>query len=168
MQRSKTATDLGAHTQAARAATLAAIVGKRRSSKRHPSAKQNNSQPTPQPIVTSSTASHPTLVVDRRAARLASLAKIARAKVTGPSGARQPSATRRTAARPSHPQTIGKPTLYKSATPPLKSSLKDGKGSKVKFVKSQRLVGKVHCVQTKTLNTGNCCPVVTPTGKKST
>ncbi len=34
--------------------------------------------------------------------------------------------------------------------PPLKSSLKDGKGSKVKFVKSQRLVGKVHRVQTKT------------------
>ena len=32
----------------------------------------------------------------------------------------------------------------KPATPPLKSSLKDGKGNKVKFVKSQRLVGKVH------------------------
>jgi hypothetical protein len=38
----------------------------------------------------------------------------------------------------------------KPATPPLKSSLKDGKGNKVKFVKSQRLVGKVHRVQTKT------------------
>ncbi len=35
-------------------------------------------------------------------------------------------------------------------TPPLKSSLKDGKGSKVKFVKSQRSVGKVHRVQAKT------------------
>jgi hypothetical protein len=38
----------------------------------------------------------------------------------------------------------------KPATPSLKSSLKDGKGDKVKFVKSQRLVGKVHRVQTKT------------------
>jgi hypothetical protein len=38
----------------------------------------------------------------------------------------------------------------KPATSPLKSSLKDGKGNKVKFVKSQRLVGKVHRVQTKT------------------
>ncbi len=38
----------------------------------------------------------------------------------------------------------------KPTTPPLKSSLKDGKGTKVKFVKSQRLVGKVHRVQTKT------------------
>ncbi len=38
----------------------------------------------------------------------------------------------------------------KPTTPPLKSSLKDGKGNKVKFVKSQRLVGKVHRVQTKT------------------
>jgi hypothetical protein len=37
----------------------------------------------------------------------------------------------------------------KPATPPLKSSLKDGKGSKVKFVKSQRLVEKVHSLQTK-------------------
>ncbi len=35
-------------------------------------------------------------------------------------------------------------------TPPLKSSLKDGKGNKVKFVKSQRLVRKVPRVQTKT------------------
>jgi hypothetical protein len=38
----------------------------------------------------------------------------------------------------------------KPTTLPLKSSLKDGKGNKVKFVKSQRLVGKVHRVQTKT------------------
>ena len=38
----------------------------------------------------------------------------------------------------------------KPTTPPLKSSLKDSKGNKVKFVKSQRLVGKVHRVQTKT------------------
>ena len=38
----------------------------------------------------------------------------------------------------------------KPATPPLKSSFKDGKGSKVKFVMSQRLVGKAHRVQTKT------------------
>ena len=38
----------------------------------------------------------------------------------------------------------------KPTTSPLKSSLKDGKGKKVKFVKSQRLVGKVHRVQTKT------------------
>jgi hypothetical protein len=37
----------------------------------------------------------------------------------------------------------------KPATPPLKSSL-NGKGNKVKFVKSQRLVGNVHRVQTKT------------------
>ena len=40
-------------------------------------------------------------------------------------------------------------TSSKPTTPPLKSSLKDGKGNKVKFVKSQRLVGKVHRVQTK-------------------
>ncbi len=38
----------------------------------------------------------------------------------------------------------------KPATPPPKSSLKDGKGNQVKFAKSQRLVGKVHRVQTKT------------------
>jgi hypothetical protein len=38
----------------------------------------------------------------------------------------------------------------KPTTSPLKSSLKDGKGKKVKFLKSQRLVGKVHRVQTKT------------------
>jgi hypothetical protein len=38
----------------------------------------------------------------------------------------------------------------KPATPLLKSSLKDSKGGKDKFVKSQRLVGKVHRVQTKT------------------
>ena len=37
----------------------------------------------------------------------------------------------------------------KPGTPSLKSLLKDGKGNKVKFVKSQRLVGKVHRVQTK-------------------
>jgi hypothetical protein len=37
----------------------------------------------------------------------------------------------------------------KPVTPPLKSSLKDGKGNKVKVVKSQQLVGKVHRVQTK-------------------
>jgi hypothetical protein len=35
----------------------------------------------------------------------------------------------------------------KPTTPPLKSSLKVGKGNKVKFVKSQRLVGKVHRVR---------------------
>jgi hypothetical protein len=41
--------------------------------------------------------------------------------------------------------------MSKSASPPLKSSLKDGKGNKAKFVKSQRLVvGKVHRVQVKT------------------
>ena len=37
----------------------------------------------------------------------------------------------------------------KPGTPSLKSLLKDGKGNKVKFVKSQRLVGKVRRVQTK-------------------
>ena len=40
--------------------------------------------------------------------------------------------------------------MLKPATPPLKSSLKDSKGDKIKFVKSQQLVGKVHRVQTKT------------------
>jgi len=38
--------------------------------------------------------------------------------------------------------------MSKPTTPPLKSSLKEG--NKIKFVKSQRLVGKVHRVQTKT------------------
>ena len=53
-----------------------------------------------------STTSHPTLVVDRRAMRLASRARrIVKVSVMGPSGARRPSDTRRTAARPSHPQT---------------------------------------------------------------
>ena len=42
--------------------------------------------------------------------------------------------------------------LSKPATPPLKSSLlKNSKGGKVKSLKSQRLVGKAHRVQTKTL-----------------
>ncbi len=63
-------------------------------------------------------------MVDRRATEPASLERNARAPVMGPSGAHRPSATRRT-------------------TPPLKSSLKDGKGNNVKFVKLQR-------VQTKT------------------
>ena len=65
MQRSKTATDLGALAQAAGAAIRTAPVGKRRFSKQHPSAKHNNSQPTHRPIAISTT-SHPTLV-DRRA-----------------------------------------------------------------------------------------------------
>ena len=54
--------------------------------------------------------------------------------------------------RPSHPQTRGKPISYKnmdSRRSQRHPSLKDSKGGKDKFVKSQRLVGKVHRVQTK-------------------
>ena len=93
------------HLRIERVAIHTAPVGKRRSSMQYPSAKHNNLQPTPRPITTSIT-SHPTLVVDRRATRLANLARIARALVTGPSGARHPSVTRRTAARPSQPQSM--------------------------------------------------------------
>ena len=113
MQRSKTATDLGALAQAAGAAILTAPVGKRRFNMQHPYAKRNNSHPKSRSIVTSTT-SQSILVMDRRATRLASLARIARAQVMEPSGAHHPSATRRTAARPSHPQTKGKPISYKT------------------------------------------------------
>ena len=112
MQRSKTATDPGALEQVAGAVTLTAPTGKHRSNMQRLYDKHNNSHPTPRPIAISTT-SHPTLVVDRRATRPASLARTARAQAMGPSGATR-SATRRTAARPSHPQTRGKPTLSKS------------------------------------------------------
>ncbi len=113
MQRSKTATDLGALEQVAKAVTPTAPTGKHRSNMQHLYDKYNNSHPTPRPIVTSIT-SHPTLVVDRRATRPASLARTTKARVMGPSGAHHPSATRRTAERPLVLQTKGKPTLSKS------------------------------------------------------
>ena len=152
MQRSKTATDLGAPAQAAEAATPTAPVGKRRSSTQHLYAKLSNSHPTPRPTATSTT-SHPILVVDRRATEPASLARTARAPVMGPSGKCYEKNCEKTFAtadeRKAHfIQEHG--FTSKPTTPPLKSSPKDGKGNKVKFVKSQRLVGKVHRVQTKT------------------
>ena len=113
MQRSRTATDLGALAQAAGAAILTAPADKRRSSMQHPCAKRNNSRSIPLPTVISTT-SHPILVVDRRATGLASLARTTRAQVMGPSGAHHQSAMRRTVARPSHPQTKGRRISYKS------------------------------------------------------
>jgi hypothetical protein len=113
MQRSKTATDPGVPEQAAGAVTLTAPTGKHRSNTQHLYVKRNNSHPTPRPIAASTT-SHPILVVHRRATRIASLATIARAQAMGPSGAHHPSATRRTAARPSPQQTRGKHTSFKS------------------------------------------------------
>ena len=142
MQRSRTATDLGALAQAAGAAILTAPADKRRSSMQHPCAKRNNSRSIPRPTVISTT-SHPILVVDRRATGLASLARTTRAQVMGPSGAHHQSAMRRTVARPSAHFIQEHGFTSKPATPPLNSSLKDSKGGKVKFVKSQQLVGKV-------------------------
>ena len=172
MQRSKTATDPGALEQAAAAVISTAPTGKHRSKTQHLYAKHSNSHRTPWQTVTS-TISHPTLVVDRRATRPASPARIARARAMEPSGAHHPNVTRRTAARPSVPQTKGKPTFIqehgfasKPTTPPLKSSLKDGKGSKVKFVKSQRSVGKVHRVQTKKDNDKPDAVVQPPAGQQ--
>ncbi len=112
-QRSKTAMDLEVLARAAGAVTLTTLADKRRSSMQHPYAKRSNSHPTPQPTATSTT-SHPILVVDRRATETANPARTARAPVMGPSGANLPSATRRTAARPSHQQMRGKPISYKS------------------------------------------------------
>jgi hypothetical protein len=81
------------------------------SSRRH--AKRCNSHRTPRPTATS-TISRPIMVVDRRVMEPSSLVRTARAQVMGQSGAHHPSATRRTAARPSHPQTKEKPISYKS------------------------------------------------------
>ena len=107
------AMDPGALKQVAGAVTRTAPTGKCRSSKQHLSVKHSNSQPPPQPTAESTT-SHPTLVVDRRATRLASRAIIVLAPVTEPSGAHRPSVLRRTAARHLYPQTRGRPTLSKS------------------------------------------------------
>jgi hypothetical protein len=96
-----------------RSATLTAPAGKRRSNKQHPYAKRRNSHPTPR-LTATSTTSRPILGVDRRATELVSLARTARVQVMGPSGAHRPSAMRRTAARPSQPQTKGKPISYNS------------------------------------------------------
>ena len=113
MQRSKTATDPGALEQVAGAVTPTAPTGKHRSNMQHLYAKRSNSHPSPRPTATSTT-NHPILVVDRRATRTASLARIARAPVMGPSGAHHPSATRKIAARPLAPQTRGRLTSFKS------------------------------------------------------
>jgi hypothetical protein len=113
MQILKTETDLEALAQAVEAAIPTALAGKRRFNTQHPYAKRNNSHPIPWPTVISTT-SHLILVVDRRATKPASLARTARAQVMEPSGAHHPSAMRRTAARPLHQQTKGKPTSYKS------------------------------------------------------
>jgi hypothetical protein len=112
--RSKTATDLGVLAQAAGAVTFTALADKRRSSMQYPYTKRSKSHPIPRPTATSTT-SHSILVVDYRATEHANPVRTARAPVMEPSGAHhRPSATRRTAARPSPQQTRGKPTSYKS------------------------------------------------------
>ena len=100
MQSSKTATDLEALAPAAGTATLTAPTGKQRSVRQAQQLASNTSANSNINYQSSNTAT--------------SLAKTARAQVMGPSGAHHPSATKRTAARPLHPQTRGKPTLYKS------------------------------------------------------
>ena len=126
----------------------------------HPYAKHSNSHPTPRPTATSTT-SHPILVGDRRATKPArepcKNCKNCKSTSHGTKWCPSPkcyekncgktfaSADERKAHFIQEHGFISKPT-----TPPLKSSLKEGKGNKIKFVKSQRLVGKVHRVQTKT------------------
>jgi hypothetical protein len=143
MQRSKTATDLGALAQAAGAEILTAPVGKRRSNMQHPYAKHNNLHPTPRPIVTSiPVIQYWWWIAEQRDSRVwqelqdhkswDQVVPITESyeKNCGKTFA---SADERIANFIQEHGFTSKP-----ATQPLKSSLKNSKGGKVKFVKSQR------------------------------